>query len=135
MEFPTVSLFINWMTDYQGYAAIISGFFIAFWIKLFFRKSGYNIFEIFILLCFLSGISALFSSLAVILQGYTHVKFITISTLPLMIYYAWATVHFFDNKKAISYIKAFLSYILGYFVFGFLVAFIGIFIDVILTLK
>jgi hypothetical protein len=132
MEFPTVTLFINWMTDYQGYTAIMSGFFMAFWIKLFFRKSGYNIFEVFILLCFLAGVSSLFSSIVVIVQGYTYIKLIHISILPLMIYHIWATAQFFDKKKAINYLKAFLSYILGYWVFGFLVACIAIFIDIVI---
>ena len=130
IEFPTVNLFLNWMLEYQGYASIISGLFVAFWIKLFFRKAGYNLFEIFILLCFLSGISSLFSAGVALLQGLSHWNLMNISALITMIYYAWAIGQFFDKKKAVSYIKAFLSCILGFYVFGFLVAIIGIFIDI-----
>ena len=132
VELPTVNLLINWMTDYQGYTSIITGFFIAFWVKLFFRKSDYNIFEIFILFCFLSGVASLYSSIVIIIQGYTHLKLLHISILPIMIYYAWATAQFFDKKKATNYIKAFLSYIFGYLAFGILVAFIAVFIDLII---
>ena len=132
VEFPTVNLFLKWIMDYQGYSSIISGFFVAFWVKLFFRKSGYNLFEIFVLLCFLSGVSSLFSIVIVILQGLTHLHLMEISSLIVTFYYAWAMGQFFDRKKARSYIKAFISCILGFLIFGFLVAFIGIFIDLVI---
>ena len=127
--FPTVNLFLQWMIDYQGYAGIISGFFVAFFVKIFFRKSGYNIFEIFILLCFISGISALFSSVVIIIQSAVHLNFMNIIGLIWMIYYAWAIGQFFNKKKAGSYIKAFIACMLGYFIFGIIVAFVGMFID------
>jgi len=132
IEFPTVTLFIQWMIEYQGYTSIISGFFIAFLVKLFFRKSGYNIFEIFILLCFISGMAALFSSVVVILQSVTHLRLMQISALISTIYYAWAIGQFFD-KKAVSYIKAFIACMLGSLIIGFLIAFIGIFIDIVIN--
>jgi hypothetical protein len=47
-----------------------------------------------------------------------------------MIYYAWAIGQFFDKKKAASYIKALLSCVLGYFIFGILVSMIAMFIDI-----
>ena len=133
MEFPTVNLFINWMIDYHGHSSIISGLFVAFWIRLFFRKSGYNLFEIFILLCFILGTSALLFSVVVIIQGFAHLDLIYISTLIVMIYSVWATGQFFDRKKAVSYIKAFLSYILGSFIWGILVTCVGMFIDVVIS--
>ena len=132
MEFPTLNLFINWMIDYHGHSSIISGFFVAFWIRLFFRKSGYNLFEIFILLCFISGTSALFFSVAIILRDLTHLNSIYIPTLIALIYSAWATGQFFDRKKAASYIKAFLSFILGAYTFGLLVTCVGVFIDMVI---
>ena len=133
IELPTVDLFISWMTEYQGYAGIISGLFIALWVKLFYRKSGYNIFEIFILLCFLSGISSLFFSVVVILQGLTHLRLIHISTLIMIFYHTWAIGQFFDKKKAKSYVKAFISYILGLLIFSFTITFIAIFIDIVIS--
>ncbi len=131
IEYPTVNLFTNWMIEYQGYTNIISGLFMAFWLKLFFRKSGYNIFEIFILFCFISGISALFFTVTTILQGLTQLHLMNISALIVTIYYAWAIGQFFDKKKAAGYIKALLSCILGFLIFGFLITFVGILIDIV----
>jgi len=132
VEVPTATLFVQWMIDYHGYASIIIGFFVAFWVKLFFRKSGYNLFEIFILLCFISGISALFASVVVILQGILHVRIIFFSGLISIIYYAWAIGQFFNRKKAVSYIKAFVSCLLAYFIFGISVGIITAFIDLVI---
>ena len=132
IEFPTVHLFINWILNYHGYSSIISGLFIAFCVKLFFRKSDYNLFEIFVLLCYISGISALLSSLIFTVQGLTHMNLIRISTFIVMIYCVWAIGQFFNKRKATSYIKAFMSYSLGCFIFGTLVAIVAIFIDIVI---
>ena len=131
-EFPTVHLFINWMLYNHGYVSIISGLFVAFWVKLLFRKSGYNLFEIFVLLCFISGISALLSSVFFIVQGLTHTNLIRILILIVTIYSVWAIGQFFDKRKATSYIKAFISYSLGYFIIGTLIAVVAIFIDIVI---
>ena len=72
LELPTYDLLLNWTIDYSGYMSIIIGLLMAFWVKLFFRKYGYNLFEIFVLLCYISGISALLSSVLFIIQGLTH---------------------------------------------------------------
>ena len=126
---PTQDLLINWTIDYNGYATLIVGFFMAFWVKLFFRKSGYNLFEIFVLFCYISGIGSLFSSVIFIIQGLTHLNLIYSSSFIAMFYYSWATGQFFDRKKAGSYIKAFLSCLLGLLLFGFLLGFIAVAID------
>ena len=133
IELPTLNLIINWIIDYPGYSNIIVGLFIAFWIKLFFRKSDYNIFEIFILLCFITGISSLFTTVIVILQGLTHLSLIHIATFTDIIYCAWAIGQFFNKKKAAGYIKALLSYTLGFLIFGILVAIIAVLIDIMIN--
>ncbi|MDZ7935767.1 MAG: hypothetical protein U5M51_12565 [Emticicia sp.] len=43
---------IDWIKGHYGYTNIMMGSFIAFWLKLFFKKYNYNFFEILILLCF-----------------------------------------------------------------------------------
>jgi len=129
LELPTFKLIMNWMLSYSGYTGILSGFFIAVWVKLFFRKTGYNIFEIFILICFVSGISSLFGSALVIVQSVAHVNLLYVSALISIIYYAWAIGQFLDGKK---YIKAFFTCIFGYYLFGILIAFTAIFIDLII---
>ena len=132
IEYPTATLLLNLMLDYHGYASILIGLLMAFLVKLFFRKYGYNIFEIFILLCFVSGITSFCFSFVLILQSLTHTDLIHVSTLIAAAYFAWTIGQFFDGRKVGSYIKAFLSYLLGCFIFGFMVAFIGVFIDVVI---
>ena len=41
-----LSLILNWLFDHPSYFNLLIGLFVAFWIKIFFRKSEYNIFEI-----------------------------------------------------------------------------------------
>ena len=121
-----IGLMLNWLKENLGYMHIIVGLFVAFWTKIFFRKSGYNLFEIFTFLCFVLGITTLFHSVVVIIQGITHLKLIQISIPIGVIYIIWAYGQFFDKKKAASYIKAFLSYILGLLTFGILGGFLSL---------
>jgi hypothetical protein len=123
---------MNWIVNYPGYANMITGLVVAFLLKLFFSKSGYNLFEVFILVCFVSGIAMLLSSVVVIFQSLAYLNLIYISALISIIYYVWAIGQFFDKKKTASYIKAFISFVLGYFIFGILIASITIFIDLVM---
>ena len=132
---PTQVLLINWTIDYNGYATLIVGLFMALWVKLFFRKSGYNLFEIFVLFCYISGFVSLFSSIFFIIQGVTSLNLIYLTMLISTIYYTWSTGQFFNGKKAGSYIKAFISCLLGVFTFSFLITFIAIIIDFNLLLE
>jgi len=116
----------NWTQANPGYTNLIIGGFMAFGVKLFFRKSGYNIFEIYILLCYVCGITTLIDSVFVILQPLTHFNIVQVLFIIESIYITWAVGQFFDRKKASSYIKAFLSYIVGYLMLMFLSACIGI---------
>ena len=56
----------EWLKNHYGYTLIIMGVFIALWLKLFFKKYGYNFFEILILLCFVLGMGMLILSLPLI---------------------------------------------------------------------
>jgi len=132
LELPTYDLLLNWTIDYSGYITIIIGLLMAFWVKLFFRKYGYNLFEIFVLFCYISGISTLFSSVVFIIQGLTQLNLISTTTLITTIYFIWATGQFFNKKKLGCYIKATLSYVLGFFLFGILITMIAVFIDIVL---
>ena len=131
-EGTIVSFVMTWLIEHPGYMNIIVGMFMAFFIKIFFKKAGYNIFEIFILMCFVCGMTTLFDSVGAIIQGITHLKFIQISIFISFTYSTWAIAQFFDRKKVASYIKAFLSYILGMLVFGFLIGVVGAIIDIII---
>jgi len=129
-EGSTVSLIMDWMyVKYPGYSSIFTGLFMAFWIKLFFRKSGYNLFEIFILLCFISGITTLMMIVVTIFQGLTQLNLVGISGLLLTFYFAWAVGQFFGEKKIKNYVKAFFSYLLGALLLGISIGIIGTLID------
>jgi hypothetical protein len=114
----------NWIQANPGYVNLIIGGFMAFGVKLVFRKSGYNIFEIYILLCYVFGISSLFDSVFAILQSVTHLNLLVLSFIGFL-YVTWAVGQFFDRKKATSYIKASLSYIVGYLLLMFLSGCVG----------
>ncbi|MCL2245595.1 MAG: DUF3667 domain-containing protein [Lentimicrobiaceae bacterium] len=129
---PTQLLLTNWIIDHNGYATIITGLFMAFWLKLFFRKSAYNLFELFVLMCYLSGIVSIFSSILFIIQGVANLHLISVTLFVTMIYYIWAIGQFFEKKKAGIYIKAFFAYLLGVLTVGILVGFVAIFVDLIL---
>jgi len=129
---PTQTVLTNWVIDNNGYASIIIGFLMAFWIKLFFRKSGYNLFEIFVLICYLSGIATLISSVFFIIQGVTNIKLIITTLLIVTTYNTLAIAHFFDKKKVGNYIKGLLSFFLGAITFGFIIEFIAVFVDAIM---
>jgi len=129
---PTTVLIFQWMAfDYPGYSAILQGFYMAFWIKLFFRKSGYNLFEIFILMCFASGTAALVAAAVTPFQALVELNIIQITGYIMAVYLIWVVGQFFGEKKIKNYIKALLAYILGILVFSFLIVFVGTLIDLI----
>ena len=122
----------KWVQDHYGYANIIMGIFIAFWVKLFFRKSNYNFFEILILLCFVMGIGMLIYSVFAIFQGLTHIDLSIAGGIIGFIYSAWAIGQFFDKSKFSNYVKAFISYFLGFLTFSLTAVLIGALIDLII---
>jgi hypothetical protein len=73
-------------------------------------------------------------SIFMIFQGIANLNLIPISILITNIYLVWAVGQFYDKKKAASYIKVMLSYILAVFAIAFLMLFVGTFIDIIKTI-
>ena len=105
------------------------GIFIAFWTKLFFKKYDYNFFEILILLCFVMGIGMLIYSVFGIAQGIPQINLMQFAGLAGFSYSAWAIGQFFDKKKALSYVKAILAYLIGMLTFSLTAILIGTIID------
>jgi hypothetical protein len=127
---PAQNLFFNWTIEYHGYMSIISGLFVACWVKVFFRKSGYNLFEIFVLFCYIVGISALIIAVFAVLQGLTRLNSVILSSsLVDWAYFTWAIGQFFDKKKASSYIKALMASLLGFVLFGVIVVCVAFLFD------
>lgn len=125
----TNSKIFEWVSNNYGYANIVMALFIALWIKIFFRKYGYNYFEILILLCFTMGMGMLFFAFFGIIDGLSGLKIIDKGMLIGILYIAWAIGQFFDKKKIFNYLKAFFAYLLGFLTFSLTVLLIGFFID------
>ena len=113
----TTSLIFQWIQGHYGYANIMMGVFITLWTKLFFKKYGYNFFEILILLCFSMGMAMLIFTVFAIVTGITHHNLLEVGGYVGVIYSAWAIGQFFNKGKASSYFKALAAYLLGMITF------------------
>ncbi|MCU0467871.1 MAG: DUF3667 domain-containing protein [Arcicella sp.] len=120
---------VKWVKEHYGYANIMMGIFIALWLKLFFRKSDFNFYEILIMLCFVQGMTFLIFSFFVIMHGITHFNIMKIAGPIGIVYCVWAIGQFYDKKKPASYIKGLFAYILGMVTFWIFPTLIGTIID------
>ena len=120
----------KWAQENSGYTNLFVGLFMAFGIKLFFRKAGYNLSEIYVLICYVFGLTTLFDAVGSIFQAITHWNLFNFLFITESIYITWAVGQFFDGKKVASYIKAFLSFFLGLLILSFLSALVGIILGV-----
>jgi len=128
---PTTARIFYWMLfEHPGYSAILTGLYMAFWIKLFFRKSGHNLFEIFILMCFTSGIGALAVAAVTPFQALVELNILQTTSYIMAVYLIWAVGQFFGERKVMNYVKALFCYILAVLVLSFVIVFIGTLIDV-----
>jgi hypothetical protein len=67
-----------------------------------------------------------------IIQGITHLQIIQTASYLGIGYTVWAIGQFFDRKRAVSYFKAFLSYILGTIILGIVIGIVGTVVDLFL---
>ncbi|WP_410222314.1 DUF3667 domain-containing protein [Pedobacter sp.] len=107
-----VSVF-SWVQNNFGYSNLLVLVFIAFWIRIFFKKYPYNFYEIIVMLCFVIGQGMLILSIDPIISRYFND--LTISTLIYsfsFVYMSFAIGSFFERKFS-NYLKAFFAYILG----------------------
>lgn len=120
---------IKWVQGNYGYANIIMSVFIGLWLKIFFRKYSFNYFEILVLLCFVMGIGMLIYSVFAIIGGLTHADVMLFEVLIVIIYTTYAIGQFFDKRKIANYVKALISYLLGFITFTIISMGIGVLID------
>ncbi|WP_299529219.1 DUF3667 domain-containing protein [Ulvibacterium sp.] len=119
----------QWVEENFGIFNITLGFFIGFWTRLFFLKSKYNIYEIFILVFFIIGIGNLIFTFFGIVESITGFESYGLTYLMAMSYSVWAIGSFFNKNKILSYFKGLLSYFFGTMTGSFLLVLIGILID------
>ena len=112
-ETSATKIIIDWIQRNAGYANILMAIFVAFWIKVLFRKYAYNFFEILVLLLFVFGMVMLISSLFGVMEALTGLRLFSIGGLVSSIYTLWAIGQFYDGRKIVNYLKGLLSYILG----------------------
>ena len=125
----SLTVILPWILHHFGYANILIGMSIAFWLKLFYKAQGYNFFEVVILLCFVMGIGMLLYAVFALIEGLTNLNLTAVSTIIVMGYSIWAIVQFFSNRNAMSYFKATVSYITGVLTFYISVIFLIVLID------
>jgi hypothetical protein len=125
----TQTLIFSWIQSNYGYANILIAIFISMWIKIFFKKYKYNLFEILILLCFVMGMMMLIFSVFGIVEGLTKLNLMKYSGMIGFGYCIWAIGQFFDKTKKINYLKAFFSYFLGWITFVLLILGLAYLID------
>lgn len=129
LEKSSIGIFLKWLQNNYGYANILFSVFIAIWLKVFFKKYGYNFYELLIMLCFVMGISMLLYAVFAAIEGIFHIKLFYIAGIIGVIYLSWATGNFFEKKKFSNYLKALISYLLGIITFYIVVFAIGLTID------
>lgn len=130
MEKSAITKMFSWISANYGYSNLLMAVFIAFWIKIFYRKYKYNFFEILILLCFIMGIGMLILTIFGVIDGITKLKTLDLASIISFLYISWAIGQFFDKKKKMNYLKALLSYLLGMATFSLTFVIIGAFIDI-----
>jgi hypothetical protein len=127
LDTETLSLFFQWMQAYSGYANILIGVVVAFFVRWFFRRSAYGFAELFVLLCFVFGIEMLIDTLCVLVQAVVSVSVTSVSSIIVILYFTWAVGRFFAPRKA--YARALLAYLLGMFVFGLFMILVAFGVD------
>lgn len=130
LENSAIGNIMKWIQGNYGYASILTGAFVAIWLKIFFKKYGYNFYELLIMLCFVQGISMLIFAFFALIEGLFGFKLLAMAGIIGMLYIIWATGNFFEKNKISNYIKALISFMLGTIVFYIIVFAIGITIDI-----
>ena len=106
---------MSWIINNQGNAFLALSFIMAFFIKIFFKKNNYNIYELFVLMCFLCGTAVIMDTVYTLLfqlllpiPAGTLAIITNIWLLLVFAYFTWGVASFYDKKKPVNYIKGFL---------------------------
>ncbi len=99
--------------EFYGYINIVMSFLIAFWTYILFGKSGYNYYEILILIFYITGLGMLISTLFGIGEIISGLSLFQISLLLGPVYSIWAMGNFFQGRRVKAYLKASFSYLMA----------------------
>jgi hypothetical protein len=125
-----VLIVFEWVVDNLGLVNILLGLFIGLWTRLFFIRSNFNIYEIFILVFFTTGIGSLIYTFIRIVESIAGFESQYLSFVIEMVYSVWAIGNFFNKNKFLSYIKGVLAYLFGSVTGSFIIILIGLLLDV-----
>ncbi len=126
----TVVLLFSWVQQHYGYANILMAVFIAFWLKLFFRKHPFNLFEILVMLCYIIGMGMLVLASFALIQGLVRIDIMAYAGMAATGYWTWAIGNFYNPKKWLSYVKSLSAYLLGVITFFVILILIGKGVDI-----
>lgn len=120
----------HWLDAHFGYTYIIKSFFVAFVVRLLFRKYQLNIFEIMTMMCFISAqglwiIAFLLPLHPLLTQTANNIILIGASVLYPVIVIAQV----FDRSKPLNYLKALIGYFVGNTLVFLIVVASGLMID------
>ncbi|MDO5655896.1 MAG: DUF3667 domain-containing protein [Flavobacteriaceae bacterium] len=125
-----VQKIFEWVSENFGIVNIILGFFVGFWTKLFFRKSKFNIYEIFVLVFFVIGFGNLIFTFFGIFESVTGWDVNNFAFFTSLLYSTWAIGNFFNKKGIWNYVKGFLAFIFGVSTGTFMIILVGVLIDI-----
>jgi hypothetical protein len=132
----SINNLIQIMNQNIAYLYLLISFFLAWWAKVFFKKSDYNYYEILLFILYNSGLTLFIyaiTGIILLLMGVTEMSIFTLVTTCLFfVYIIWSAGQFFDGNKIVVYIKFFISYLLGFISFIIMLAAIAITIDLLM---
>ena len=103
----------DWILEHYSIASVLLGIFMGLWIRLFFLKSRFNIYEVFVLVFYIIGMLNIFATFFGILESIVGLNSDGWTFYVYLSYSVWAIGSFFNRKKFWSYFRGFLAYLFG----------------------
>ena len=128
----TVTQIFKWIQNNYGYANLFMGVFIGVWMKIFFRKSGYNLYEMLVLIFYLMGMGMLMYMVFGLFQYFTGIQAFLYGAIIALVYTIWGIASFIDGKKRGNYSKAIFAYFIGWITSIIILTVTGLLIDYLL---
>ena len=104
----------GWINSNIGYSQLVLGVFVAFWVKIFFKKQQYNIYEIMVLLSYIFAEALLVLITIIILGNVFKSGIVSSAGVAIYLFYiVWGVGQFFGERKVFNYIKSALTFVFG----------------------